>query len=553
MTRPPVNETLISVVLPIYNEADVIEQLHGRVHRAVIACGMGQEIIFVNDGSTDGSGQILDSLAERYRHVRVIHLARNFGHQAAIHAGLCNARGDAVVLMDSDLQDCPEAIGRLVAEWITGYDVVYALRCDRPEAAWKRCLFSVFHRLLSSVASTDIPADAGNFSIIDARVVREIVALGECDRYLPGLRSWVGFKQRGIEIRRDRRYDDRPRVALRGLWRLAKTAIFSFSSFPLTVFYVIGYSALALFLLLGGYALFCKAFTSLSVPGWTSNVLVASFFGAVNSLGICILGEYVIRIYDQVRGRPLYVVNQTRNVHPAADNHWPDNESHTWPGADRRTASERRAAAERRDSERRAFGDRRAVAQLLQDGADLGSAEYLTFAAEFDTHDDLGGDWRTDLESDADYDELIAEAESLMALVLPATASAKLHQPQPTDQAETSAPPSSDPLNQDPLNADSLDIDQMWLVGEQSPADAKRAADKRLPAEHPVDKRSPDHKQSAGRGRPSSTERGHSPSGESAPGKQPAADHREKPDAGRAPKAEKTGRRGRKGKDRRGE
>ncbi len=269
--------------------------------------------------------------------------ARNFGHQAAIHAGLCHARGDAVVLMDSDLQDSPEAIGRLVAEWATGYDVVYALRCDWPEAIWKRCLFAGFHRLLNRVAATPIPADAGNFSIIDARVVREIVTLSERDRYLPGLRSWVGFKQRGIEVRRDRRYDGRPRVALRGLWRLAKTAIFSFSSFPLTLFYIIGYSSLASFLALGSYALFCKTMTDLAIPGWTSNVLVASFFGAVNALGISILGEYVIRIYDQVRGRPLFVVNQTRNMHPPPPTTIGPTPSRT-PGPACRSANCRRSA-----------------------------------------------------------------------------------------------------------------------------------------------------------------------------------------------------------------
>jgi dolichol-phosphate mannosyltransferase len=506
MTRPPLKEALISVVLPVYNEAKVLQQLYDRVHRAVAACGTGQEIIFVNDGSSDETAQILDGLAERHAHVRIIHLARNFGHQAAVQAGLCHARGDAVVLMDSDLQDSPEAIGRLVAEWITGYDVVYAVRRDRPEAIWKRALFAGFHGLLSRVSSTTIPAEAGNFSIIDARVVREIVALSERDRYLPGLRSWVGFKQRGVEVTRERRYDGRPRVSLRGLWRLAKTAIFSFSSFPLTVFYVIAYSSLLTFLLLGGFALYCKALTSLSVPGWTSSVLVASFFGAVNSLGICILGEYVIRIYDQVRGRPMFVVDETRNIHPAADNYWPDDETSSWPGVDRRAANERRTANNRRvAAQRRAENDRRASASRRADsdwqGADpdFGTGDYAAFDAEFDAACDLpADDWRTELETDADYEDLIAEAESLMAMVLPATASAKLHAPEPEDAASpiddlgdrpagqpTSADPldgdllgtpsPADPLNQDPLNIDALSMDQMWLAGETLPGDAPRA------------------------------------------------------------------------------
>jgi len=223
--------------------------------------------------------------------------------------------------MDSDLQDSPEAIGRFIAHWQEGYDVVYAIRTDRKERFWKRFLFAAFHRLLSTISATPIPADAGNFSLIDARTVREIVALGERDRYLPGLRSWVGFQQKGIEVRRVARYDKRPRVSLGGLCRLAKTAVFSFSSFPLTLFYLIGFSALLVFLGLGTFALVCRLCTDLTVPGWTSFVLVASFFGAINALGICVLGEYVTRIYDQVRARPLYLVERTvkRTGWPAGD------------------------------------------------------------------------------------------------------------------------------------------------------------------------------------------------------------------------------------------
>jgi glycosyltransferase involved in cell wall biosynthesis len=585
MTRPPLKETLISVVLPVFNEAKVLEELHQRVHQAVVACGTGQEIIFVNDGSTDETARTLDRLAERHSHVRVIHLARNFGHQAAVQAGLCHAKGDAVVLMDSDLQDTPEAIGRLVAEWITGYDVVYAVRRDRPEAIWKRGLFAAFHGLLSRVASTTIPADAGNFSIIDARVVREIVALGEHDRYLPGLRSWVGFKQRGVEVNRERRYDDKPRVSLRGLWRLAKTAIFSFSSFPLTVFYVFAYSSLATFLLLGGYALYCKALTTLSVPGWTSNVLVASFFGAINSLGICILGEYVIRIYDQVRGRPLFVVEQTRNLHPAADNFWPTEDTGTWPGADRRTASERRDAHERRtavarraDTDRRAPVGRRAGSDWSSAGDDLGPEDYLAFAAEFDATSDLAGDdWRTNLETDADYEELMAEAESLMALILPATSGAKLHTPptepaspdseariddllgsDPVDSDPVGSEPrgvdlsSADPIHQDPLNIDALSMDQMWLAPEQLSGDARHVAADRWPAddEPVIDERSADHKQSSGRERSSSADRGNSPAGDSTAQKRPSAGHGETPD-GDSPRGSKKW--DRRGKKKRGE
>jgi glycosyltransferase involved in cell wall biosynthesis len=300
-------------MLPVYNEAGVLQELAARVGAAAETCAMPYEIVFVNDGSSDGSGDLLDALAGRDLHVRVVHLARNFGHQAAVQAGLAHARGDAVVLMDSDLQDAPEAIPRLVAAWREGYEVVYAVRVDRKEARWKRLLFAAFHRLLSKISASRIPVDAGNFSLMDRRVVRQLLALGERDRYLPGLRSWVGFRQKGIEVERLARYDGRPRVSLRGLWRLAKTAVFSFSTFPLAVFNVIGYFALAIFIGLAAFSLYCRLFTDLAIPGWTSHILSASFFGALNALGISILGEYVVRIYDQVRGRPIYVVDRTVN------------------------------------------------------------------------------------------------------------------------------------------------------------------------------------------------------------------------------------------------
>jgi polyisoprenyl-phosphate glycosyltransferase len=320
-SRPALDRALVSVVLPVYNEGAVLKELHRRVRRSLEAAGVRPEIIFVNDGSSDSSARVLDKLAAKGPEVRVLHFSRNFGHQAAAQAGLAEARGDAVVLMDSDLQDDPETIGRFLAHWQEGYDVVYAIRAERQEMWWKRFLFSSFHRLLSSVASVPIPADAGNFSLIDGRLVRQIVALGECDRYLPGLRSWVGYAQIGVPVRRNLRYDNKPRVSLRGLWRLAKTAIFSFSTAPLSFFYGIGYASLGVFTLLSAGSVFCKMFTSWTTPGWTSQVLVASFFGAVNALGVSILGEYVVRIYDQVRGRPSYIVaRRTSHAHlPASD------------------------------------------------------------------------------------------------------------------------------------------------------------------------------------------------------------------------------------------
>jgi dolichol-phosphate mannosyltransferase len=304
------------VVLPVYNEAKILPLLIERVAEAVAACRVDHEIILVNDGSSDASPRVLDELAAANARVRVLHFARNFGHQAAVQAGLAHARGDAVVLMDSDLQDAPEAIPRFVEKWREGYDVVYALRTARKENPMKRFLFAAFHRLLAAIASTRIPPDAGIFGLVDRRVVRQIVAMGERDRYFPGLRSWVGFRQVGIEVERNARYDDRPRVSLLGLMRLAKTAIFSFSSFPLTVFYLIAGLAALVFVGLGSFVLLGRLVFDLAAPGWTSHALIGSLLAALNALGIGVLGEYVLRIYDQVRGRPLYLVDRTVNLEP---------------------------------------------------------------------------------------------------------------------------------------------------------------------------------------------------------------------------------------------
>jgi len=315
--RPAPAETLLSVILPVFNEALVLPTLVDQLAAALAETGSDYELIFVNDGSRDDSPQVLDHLAQANYRVRVVHLSRNFGHQAAVQAGLTHARGDALVLMDSDLQDVPAAIPQLVEQWRAGYDVVYALRTQRKESWLKRLGFAGFHRFLSAVATVQIPADAGIFGLIDRRVAREIMALGETDRYFAGLRSWVGFRQTGIVVPRGPRYDSQPRVSLLGLVRLAKTAVFSFSTFPLRFFYAIGLLAGATFAGVSGFALYCKLFTALAIPGWTSHVLIGSFFGALNALGICILGEYVIRIYDQVRNRPLYLVDRTTNFDTA--------------------------------------------------------------------------------------------------------------------------------------------------------------------------------------------------------------------------------------------
>lgn len=311
-------DPLISVVLPCYNEARVLERLTGSVVRTLVRQGERYEIVYVNDGSNDDSAEILDNLADVNPAIRVVHFSRNFGHQAAVQAGLEHARGDAVVVMDSDLQDDPAAITAFLERWRAGYDVVYAVRYNRKESPPKRFLFYAFYRMLNAISEMPIPQDAGNFGLVDRTVVDHILRLSDRDRFYPGLRRWVGFRQIGVPVERHARHDDRPRVSLRQLFRLAKSAVFSFSRVPLAVFYSVAIVSLLVCLGLSAFSLYLKLFTALPVPGWTSVTITSSFFGALNALGIAILGEYVVRIYDQVRARPMYLVARRVNFHRAA-------------------------------------------------------------------------------------------------------------------------------------------------------------------------------------------------------------------------------------------
>lgn len=311
--RKPITDALISVVLPVFNEQDVLPQLLQAVEDSLQAAGCRYEIIFVNDGSSDKSGLILDDLAELNSRVRVVHFAKNFGHQAAVQAGLLHTTGDAIVIMDADMQDSPAAIVDFIEHWQSGYDVVYAVRTDRKENIVKRWAFQTFHKMLNLISSTPIPRDAGNFGLIDRKVAIQIAQLHDRDRYFPGLRSWVGYRQIGVTVERLARYDENPRVSFIQLCRLAKTAIFSFSFLPLTIFYVIAAVSAIVCIGLISFVLYHKLFTELAIPGWASTTITASFFGALNALGIGILGEYVTRIYDQVRARPMFIVGSKTN------------------------------------------------------------------------------------------------------------------------------------------------------------------------------------------------------------------------------------------------
>lgn len=306
-------EEFVSVVLPVFNEVAVLDRLLAEVVAALRETLLEYEIVFVNDGSTDGSAEALDRLAAQNSRVRVIHFSRNFGHQPAVQAGLLAARGSAVVVIDSDLQDDPRAIISFIEKWRDGYDVVFAVRTNRKENPVKRSLFYAFYRLLERISEPHIPVDAGNFGLIDRRVCDELVALPEFSRFYPGLLHWVGFRQTGVPVERGARHDDQPRVSFWGLVRLAKTAIFSFSTVPLTLFYMVAALSCLVCLGLTGFTLYHRLWTGYATPGWASGLITASFFGMLNALGIAVLGEYVVRIFDQVRARPQFIVERTQN------------------------------------------------------------------------------------------------------------------------------------------------------------------------------------------------------------------------------------------------
>jgi len=314
IVRRKIKQSTVSVVLPLLNEAGVLPRLLADLKHVLTSTGCKWNIVLVNDGSTDGSAELLDAMAYSDKRLKVIHLSRSFGQQAAVQAGLTAAHGDAVVLMDSDGQDDPTAIPEMIRRWAYGDDVVYAVQFGRKENIFKRLLFRSLHNVLHSVASIAIPRNAGNFGLIDRRVADILIQMDESDQYFPGLRSWVGFKQSALRVERFARHDRFPRVSIFGLFGLAKNALVGFSRVPLQAFYWLAGTCAAVCVSCIFFAFFHRLVTGAAVPGWASMTSLTSFFGAMNALGIAILGEYISRIYDQVRKRPAYVIARSANM-----------------------------------------------------------------------------------------------------------------------------------------------------------------------------------------------------------------------------------------------
>ncbi len=298
----------ISIIVPVFNEESNVAPLCERLAAVARDLPPPVEVIFVNDGSRDATAERLRAQKERLPGLRIVSLSRRFGQAAAIAAGLDAAEGRAVILMDGDLQDAPEALPRFVERWRAGADIVYAIRATRREPALARLLFRLFHRLMSALSGIPIPRDAGIFGLMDRRVADVLRRMPEQHRYLPGLRAFAGFRAEGVPVDRAARADGRSRVGWRGLFRLAGDGIFSFSYVPLRIATGLGLLSAALAFGVLATVLYKKWVSGAAITGWASTMTAILFMGAIQLITLGIVGEYIGRIYDEVKRRPLYVV-----------------------------------------------------------------------------------------------------------------------------------------------------------------------------------------------------------------------------------------------------
>jgi polyisoprenyl-phosphate glycosyltransferase len=303
---------LLSVVVPCFNEQEVIGEAVRRLQQFGSAVdGLDVEFIFVDDGSRDDTRTLLRGFARDDGRIKVIGFARNFGHQVAVTAGIDAARGDAVVLIDADLQDPPEVVHQMIAKWREGYDVVYGSRTERAgESAFKVGTARAFYRLLNRLSDVPIPLDAGDFRLMSRAVVDTLRAMPERDRFVRGMVSWVGFRQVALPYRRAERFAGQTKYPLRKMLRFATDGILSFSTKPLQLSVAMGMISAVVALVGIAYALALRLFTNIWVEGWTALMIAVLFIGGVQLISIGILGEYIGRIYNEIKQRPLYVVEE---------------------------------------------------------------------------------------------------------------------------------------------------------------------------------------------------------------------------------------------------
>ena len=312
---------MISIVIPAYNEEDGIEELYRRITASSIVWGEDFEILIVDDGSRDRTLEICEGLGSIDPRLKVVALSRNFGHQAAVSAGLMYARGSIVVVMDADLQDPPEELLPFIEKIREGWDVVYAIRAKRKEGIFKRVSYWAFYRILKRLSFLDIPLDSGDFCVMRGEVVDAMNRLPERNRFVRGLRSWVGFRQTGLAYERQARFAGEPKYNLSKLFKLAADGLLNFSYRPLQFIMSMGL-VLACFSVFGAIFVVVQYLTNWTVigfnprnaTGWTSTIFTILFFAAVNLVSMGILGEYIGRMFEEMKCRPTYIVRKRVNL-----------------------------------------------------------------------------------------------------------------------------------------------------------------------------------------------------------------------------------------------
>lgn len=320
VTSSSSSDVTLSVVIPVFNESATLEALFTSLHDRLDALGESYDVLLVDDGSRDGTGDMIDEITQRDARFRAVHFSRNFGHQAAVTAGLHFASGRAVVVMDADLQDPPELLATMVARWREGYHVVYAQRVKRhAEGPLKRGIAFAYYRLLRRLTDVDIPSDTGDFCLMDRRVVDMLNRMPERNRYLRGLRAWLGFRQTAVEFERPARYAGEPKYTFWKSLGLGVNGIVGFSKVPLRFATYLGIIVSAFSVLLSVWAVYQRMVGRDTVRGWASTVVIMLFLGGVQLLMIGIVGEYLSRIYDEVKQRPLYVISGLRGFGEPAD------------------------------------------------------------------------------------------------------------------------------------------------------------------------------------------------------------------------------------------
>jgi dolichol-phosphate mannosyltransferase len=300
-----------SIVAPIFNELDNLPELHRRVQEVMSATRDTWELVLVDDGSTDGSTERILQLAKQDKHVRPVVFARNFGHQVAITAGWDYACGDAVVIIDADLQDPPEAIPDLIAKWRDGYEVVYAVRAEREGETWfKKMTAALFYRVVHRITDVKIPVDTGDFRLMDRKVVEVLKTMRERHRFPRGMSAWVGFRQIGVPYKRAARHAGETKYPFKNMLKLALNAITGFSYFPLQLATYFGFAAAGLAIIAIPVVIILRLVGHGTFLGQATTLIAVLFLGGVQLISLGVLGEYLGRIYDEVKGRPLYIVRE---------------------------------------------------------------------------------------------------------------------------------------------------------------------------------------------------------------------------------------------------